>query len=73
MSDFIDRDALDQPEKVCSDKASSQDWYQNGVRMDLNTLITKNTIQNELLEKLTEKIDCLSDAVINYHSKPGKT
>ena len=52
------------------DKASTKDWYQNGIRMDLNSLITK---QNELLEKLTEKIDCLSESIIRLHSKSGKT
>lgn len=55
------------------DKASTQDWYQNGIRMDLNSLITKITKQNELLEKLTEKIDCLSESVVRLHSKSGKT
>ena len=66
------RGELDQPEKVRRDKGSNQYWYQNGVRMDLNSLITKITKQNELLERLTEKIDCLSEAVIKFHSKPGK-
>ena len=67
MSIDIARGALNQPEKVRRDKGSNQDWYQNGIRMDLNSLITNITKQNELLEKLTEKIDCLSE------SRLGKT
>lgn len=55
------------------DKASAQDWYQNGIRMDLNSLINKITKQNESLEKLNEKIDCLSEAISKILSKPGKT
>lgn len=60
MSDFIACDTLDQPEKACSDKASRQDWYQNNVRMDLNSLITKTTKQNELIEQLIKEINFLS-------------
>lgn len=59
MSDFIACDALDQPENICRDKVSSQNWYQNGIRMDLHSLITKTTKQNELIEQLIKKVDFL--------------
>jgi hypothetical protein len=38
-------------------KATKEDWFKNGIRTDLNTLIAQNT-------KLLEKVDWLAQRVI---------
>jgi uncharacterized protein (DUF1919 family) len=46
--------------KKPNNKATKDDWFRNGVRSDLNTLIVKTTKQNELIEQLIRKVDFLS-------------
>jgi uncharacterized protein (DUF1919 family) len=46
--------------KKPNNKATKGDWFRNGVRTDLNTLIVKTTKQNELIEQLIRKVDVLS-------------
>jgi len=46
--------------KKPSNKATKDNWFRNGVRTDLNTLITKTTKQNELIEQLIRKVGVLS-------------
>ena len=50
-------------------KVTKQDWFQNGVRMDLNCLIAKTTQQNEIIQDLTKKVNWLSETVSKLHSK----
>ena len=47
-------------EKPNKRKVTKEDWFKNGIRNDLNTLIIKTTKQNELIEKLIKKVDFLS-------------
>ena len=56
--------------KDTNKKATKADWFRNGVRNDLNSLIVKNTKQNELVESLIKKIDLLSDEVAKLRSEP---
>lgn len=45
-------------------KATKDDWFRNGVRTDLNTLIVKATKQNNLVEQLIQKVDGLTKEVV---------